>query len=341
MKLSELAVREPQHIMVFGASKSGKSTLASELALSGYNLKWFSMDNGHRILYKLPKEVQEERIDITVIPDTRDFPVAIDTCRKLIKGDEVTLCNMHAIVGCSVCKKNNLGFTRYCFKENGPKDVVVLDHITQLTDSCMSLICKGKPVDYKPKLDDWGSLRFYMMELCSNIQNAPFNIVCIAQEMESEMEDGSKKITPQVGSREFGKSVGSFFDHIVYCQVKNLAHKAGSATTYSASVLTGSRSDVSIEKLDKPSLVPFFDGSIPKPPKNGEEQVKKLAAQVAVTSSTQSSTTPVPQPVAAEPPIPLKEEKKEEEKKEAKKPEGQQEMSPAERAKALLANMRR
>lgn len=266
MKLDELAMREPQHLMVFGASKTGKSTLISQLAEAGKKLIWISLDNGHRVLYKLSEEAKKN-IDIIVIPDTKNFPIAMGTCTKLMSGDKVNLCHMHAVDNCSVCKAASLAFSEYCFKTLALDTIVIIDHMTQLTDSCLANITKKQPVDYKLQLDDWGSLKFNMSAIMGNIQQAPFNIICVAQEMEAEMEDGKKKIVPQVGSREFGKSVGSYFDHIIYCQVTNRIHKAGSSTSYSASVLTGSRSDIEIEKGEKEagytiSLVPFFDGTI-------------------------------------------------------------------------------
>lgn len=283
MKLDDLAAREPQHVMVFGDSKSGKSTLVSELAEAGFNLIWLSLDNGHRVLYKLSPEARK-RIEIIVFPDTRDFPVAADVCSKLLKGDKVLLCHMHGLNNCSVCKRNELPSTEYCFKDLPLDTIVVLDHATQLTDSCIANITKGKPVDYKLQIDDWGSLRFNMLSMMGHVQHAPFNIICLAQAMESEMEDGKHKIVPYVGSREFGKSVGSYFDHIVYTEVVNRKHKAGSSTSYSASILTGSRSDVVIEKSEKVSLLPIFDGSLEK---------AKVAADLAESKRVLANSAPV------------------------------------------------
>jgi hypothetical protein len=293
MKLDELAQREADHVMVFGRSKSGKSTLVSKLALT-HKLIWLSLDRGHGVLYKLPPEARNN-IDIIVLPDTHDFPVAMDTIRKLISGNPTTLCHAHSLVGCSVCANNKQPTTSYEFKKLSSDTIVVIDHVTQLTDSCMALICKKQPVDYKPKLDDWGSLRFFMMQIMGEIQQAPYNIVCIAQEMEAEMEDGSKLLCPAVGSREFGKSVGSFFDHIVYCRVQNLSHKAGSATTYSASILTGSRRDIAIEtQKEGASLLPFFDGTTERAKKRGAEQVEEVGRMVAGTPAVGFAEPAVP-----------------------------------------------
>jgi hypothetical protein len=277
MKYTDLVQRDASHVMIFGDSKTGKSTLASELAYS-FKLIWISMDGGHRVLSKLSAEAQDN-IDIIVLPDTRDFPVAIDTCRKLVKGKPVTLCNNHGMVDCRVCKQHNQPFSSYEFGTLGLDTIVVWDHLSTLTDSCISLITKGKPIDYKLQLDDYGSLKFHMSEFLRDIQMAPYNTVCIAQAMEATMEDKTKKITPAVGSSEFGKLVGQYFDHIVFTKISSRMHRAGSATTYETSVITGSRTDVAIENLPKPTLIPFFDGSVAAGKK--AEEVKKVSNTLA------------------------------------------------------------
>lgn len=290
MKLNELAIRDPQHVMAFGESGSGKSTLVSLLA-EMFHLIWISCDNGHSVLYKLPQEVQDN-IDIIVIPDTRDAPFAYDTVKKLLKGKFTEVCHMHGIVNCTTCREHKLEFSSYEFNALDPtKDIVVIDHMTSVSDSCKNLITKGKPEDYKLQLDDWGSLRFFMTNLLKDIQAARFNVVCIAQAEEVMMEDKSKKLNPAIGSSEFTKLTGQYFDHIVFMNILNRSHKAGSSTTYQTNIITKSRFDVAIENMEKPSLVPFFDGSH-KPKLLPGQQHQKLIQHIRV------ETAPVAQDAA-------------------------------------------
>src|SRR6266436_8105434 len=114
MKLSELLRNTSSHAILFGDSKSGKSTLISKLAENGFHLIWVSLDNGHGVLHKLSLKAQEN-IDIIVLPDVKNFPVAIDTCRKLLGGEEVSICHAHGIVGCTPCKTHKQAFSSYCF----------------------------------------------------------------------------------------------------------------------------------------------------------------------------------------------------------------------------------
>lgn len=268
MKFTSLAPRIVQHLMVVGDPKSGKSTLVSELAERGFKLLWISIDNGHAVLSKLSQKAQEH-IDIIVLPDTKDFPVAVTTCLKLLTGKECNICDGHGQVDCTMCKKDNRSFSRYSLNElaNDPENtwIVVIDPVSQLADSAMNFVCKGEKDDFKAGYDEYRTWMNIMVKMLSNIQQAPYNVICIAHLVETEMEDGKKKLVPMVGSGPFSRKVGGYFDHIVYCDINNLRHNFGSATTYKGTALTGSRTDVKIEDMkDKPSLLPFFNGLIKK-----------------------------------------------------------------------------
>lgn len=262
MKYSDLPQTTITHTMVYGDTGTGKTTLLMKL-LEKFELIWVSADNGHaKIANKMPKEWLE-RLDIIVIPDTRDYPVAFTTVRKLMKGTPTIICHQHGTADCKTCTVAKAPTTTYEFRKNSPKTIVVLDHLSSITDSAMAVICKGKKPNagedyYKPVLDDYGALKFWMSELMKDIEKAPFNIACIAQTMESTLEDGKKKILPSVGSYEFGRLVGQHFDHLVYCELSSLSHKFGSSTTYSATAVTRSRDDIAIEKEKAASLLPFF-----------------------------------------------------------------------------------
>ena len=134
----------------------------------------------------------------------------------------------------------------------------MIDTVTQLSHSILAHVTRGQPVDYKPERDDWGSLRKLTEFFCSQFQAAQFNLVCIAHIVEAKMEDNKTKLVPSFGSAGMSAEFAKAFDHVVYCEVRNGKHVAGSATNYSASVLTKSRTDFCIEKLPTPSLLPIF-----------------------------------------------------------------------------------
>lgn len=278
MKPSELAKRRSSHVCVFGDPKTGKSTLVAKLLLSGFHLTWISMDNGHEVIFKLgiPMEVLDTQLSVVVIPDTKENPIAIGTVRKILTGSPQEICDLHGAVGCSTCRQNKRSFTRICLSEFGSKDILVLDHGGQISDSCMNVITIKKNDEYKYEWDDYNAQGSVLAGLMMNIQQSKANIIMITHVTESEMEDGKKKLLPMMGTRNFSRNVGKYFDHLIYCEMSSGSHKFGSSTTYKASVMTGSRTDVSIEKDKEASLVPFFDGTILPPEEQGTSAVKKV-----------------------------------------------------------------
>lgn len=270
-----LVQRDITHTLLIGDYGTGKSTLAAELAEHGFNLKWISTDFGHKVIGKLSAEARA-RCDVVVLPDTREYPIAIDTCRALFTTPGPhRICELHGKVVCSLCLSKQGNFTTWDFSTLGEKDIVVLDHLSGTGDSCMNLVTKGKPVDYKLQLDDYGSMKFHLAHLMLAMQNSPFNILALAHCTETKLEDKKMKLVPQVGSDATSRTVGKYFDHVIYCDVVNMGHKFGSMTSYSSSVMTKSRSDVAIEKMDVATLVPFYDGTIAAEMKKAESQKAK------------------------------------------------------------------
>lgn len=299
MKLTELPIRHAQHVILHGDPKSGKSQLAGELSRK-FNLVWFSIDSGHSVLHKLPRE-QQERISICVLPDTKEYPIGIETMLKVVKAEPITLCAMHGKVNCITCTQTKLpsyvvDLSQYNagnVDEHGREYIVVIDHITQLARSAMSHITKSEKEGdlYKPTWDDHRVQGILMDKLLSSIQIAKYHCVCMAHCIEAEMESGTKKLLPYVGSREFSRTVGGYFDHIIYFDIRNMSHAAGSSTVFSPGVLTGSRGDVAIEKQlpHERSLIPFIECNRPPETKGPSATPGQIAAASLATIKNTSS----------------------------------------------------
>lgn len=256
-KLSEIHADTTQRVVIYGAPKTGKTQLAGALS-QYYKLLWFDLENGHNTLFKLSTE-QQDRIDLINIRDSRVYPIAIETMMKVIKGAAVEICDAHSKVACALCKKSGSAVTRVCLDEVGADTVVVIDSLTQLTNSAMAHITKLQPDEYKLQLDDWGNLRVLIDKFLSQIQAARYNVVCITHEEEVTLEDGRKKIVPVSGSSNSSRNTAKYFDHVIYTEVKNKKHVAGSSTDYSMGILSGSRSDVAMEKsIGSASLLDVF-----------------------------------------------------------------------------------
>lgn len=280
MKLTALKRSNVKHVMVFGPPKSGKTQLVGELARK-YNLIWFDLEQGILTLrYSLPLEAQE-RIEVIQIPDNKGFPVAAATMMQVIKGGPCNICWEHGMVGCSVCLKAGKAaeFTKVELNALDENTVVVMDSGTQLTSSMFAHILRGKSDDYKPERDDFGELSRVSFAFYSFVQTAKFNFVCITHESIEKMEDGkTEKIVPAAGSGVFARSVAKYFDEVIYVEIKNSKHKAGSSTLYSQHIMTGSRTGVKLEDKDRPSLFDIFDPSFVLPTTDTEKAKAMLSS---------------------------------------------------------------
>lgn len=263
MKLSARVASKSHRVLVFGPPKSGKTELVGKLATK-FKLLYFDLENGIDTLLKLPAEAQDN-VEVFSLPDTRDFPIAVETMLKVIRGNAVTFCETHGKVGCAICKKTEGAIWNTVELNKLDSDtIVVVDSITQLTNSAIAHITKGTDELYKLQTDDWGNLGKLMDIFLSHVQQANFNIVCISHETEVEMQDGKQKLVPTAGTRNFSRNTAKYFDEVVYCEVKNKVHVAGSSTTYANNILTGSRTGLRTEDAKgEASLLPIFTGERP------------------------------------------------------------------------------
>ena len=275
MKLSQKIASKSHRVLLFGPPKSGKTQLAGELSKE-FNLLWFDLENGVDTLLKLPTE-QKERIEVVTLPDTRSYPIAIETMLKVIKGSKLDICEIHGKVSCALCKKDSRDFTSVELSSLPLDTIVVVDSLTQLTNSAISHITKNQPEDYKLNYDDWGNLGKLMDTFLSHVQQSGFHIVCISHETETEMEDGKMKLVPTAGTKAFSRNTAKYFDEVIYCEVKNKKHIAASSTVYNGNILTGSRSGAILETQSDASLIPIFRGEV--------STANKLTTQTPATSA--------------------------------------------------------
>lgn len=247
-------------ILIYGAAFTGKTTIVGELA-EKYDLIWFDLESGHSVLRNLPLSYQEK---ITLIPilDTPSNPIAISTLRKVVKGAG-SVCDTHGLFNCQACIKNNASLNHLDFspakKEENKNKILVIDSLTQLTSSAINFVCLGKDDDYKLTHNDWGKVSGLLETFLGFLRVLQVKMACISHEKELEMEDKRKLLAPVTGSSTFSRKIGRSFDELIYAEVKNKKHYFYSSTTSSLSAVAGSRSNILIEKMDKPSLLPFFE----------------------------------------------------------------------------------
>ena len=256
MKLTDKHHSKTSRVLVYGEPKSGKTQLAAALS-SNFNLIFFDLENGYETLLKLPAN-QQERIELISIPDTKVFPIAIETMLKVITGIKTDICEQHGKVSCQLCKKADSPFSIVCLNELGADTIVVVDSLTQLSNSAMNHLTKTQEELYKPEWSDYRNQGQLLDKFLSQIQQAKFNVVCITHVVESQQEDGKAKLFPVCGTAQFSRNTAKYFDHVVYCELKNKKHQFGSSTTYANNVMSGSRMDVALESKVDPTLLDIF-----------------------------------------------------------------------------------
>lgn len=256
MKLSSKKLLATHRAILYGSPKTGKTELAGRLA-EHFNLLWFDLENGFVTLTKLPAEWQE-RIELVSIPDTKTYPIAIETMLKVITGKALTVCEAHGKVDCPLCKKEGAPVIAIELNSIPDDTIVVIDSLTQLANSAMSFLTIKESDTYKPEWTDYRNQGSLMDKFLSQVQQAPFNVVCITHETETEMDDGSKRLVPVAGTTNFSRNASKYFDHVVRAAIANKKHGFFSSTTHSLTATAGSRTDVLLEKDIAPSLLRIF-----------------------------------------------------------------------------------
>ena len=283
MKLTDKVKSRTHRVLVYGEPKSGKTELVSRLA-ERYNLLYIDLENGYETMFKLPIPWQE-RIDIVSIPDTKVWPIAIETLLKVVTGTKVEICEEHGKVNCQLCKKNSAPFATIELNALPEDTIVVIDSLTQLSNSAMNHLTRTQDDTYKPEWTDYRNQGQLLDKFLSQVQQAKYNIVCITHVVETELEDGKKKLVPVCGTTAFSRNTAKYFDHVVYCQVSNKKHNFASSTTYANNVLTGSRTDVVLEGKGIPTLLDIFVESA-----IGSSPEQRIVPQLAETPAQKATS---------------------------------------------------
>lgn len=275
--LDQIAETLTNRVLVYGPPKVGKTRLVGALA-EKFNLLYIDIENGKKTLRQLPADWQQ-RIFPLSIPDTRTYPIAAETCLALIKGQKGTICENHSKWNCQVCRKNGDPVEELELNILDSTWIVVLDSLTQLSNSVMAHLLRHEADTYKPEWGDYRNQGALLDRFLGHVQQAPFNVVCISHETETQMVDGKPKLVPVAGTTNFSRNTAKYFDDVVYCNVVNREHKFASASTWSTQILTGSRGNVEIESMGEASLLPFFDPAYIRERNKEKSEASAPAAQ--------------------------------------------------------------
>jgi hypothetical protein len=259
--------------MVYGPPKVGKTVAILKLAMAGYRLwycdgedsiksAWAVDEKGQRII---PDEALDN-VELIRLPDTMTYPIMGETILKIIKGGPCNICHNHGKIDCPICKKiSDASWTLVDVNTFTPKDILVIDSVTQLGNSFIFHIKKADIAknimadDLKLDWDEWAKQGFLLDRVFSQVQNAPFNVIVASHEEMTKMKDNSQSIVPKMGTRNFSANSAKYFDDVVYLDKVNNKLKMFSSPTYKDSVITGSRSGKMVEKDGSKGLIELFE----------------------------------------------------------------------------------
>ena len=266
--LLEVGVNEVEHIILYGETGSGKTTLAAMLA-EFFNVLWFDGDKGLTAALNNIHPEMAKRIRVIKIPDNTDYPVMCSTILRVVTGRKMKLCIIHGTTNCPICAQNPTAINVEIELNELPKNwVVVMDSQTQFYASVLAFAYykdsgkapgSGVPDDYK---GDW-DYRGIAYQMCDKFGNYMKDLTCqwvsISHEIVTEMDDDvTKKVVPIGGSRNISSNYGKWFGSQIYAKRTNNKHNFFSSSLYSAAVQTKSRSNVVLEAKKTPSLLHIF-----------------------------------------------------------------------------------
>ena len=246
-----------ESVLVYGASKSGKTELVGQLA-NDFNLLWFDLENGIKTLINTPNLSLEakKRIEVIQIPDTKVNPVAVETMLKVFTGQKASICHKHGKVGCLSCKAASAPFVDVCLNEIKRDTIVVVDSLSQLSDSAFNTVA-GPNVDPTLEWKHYDAWNQRVAMCLSMIQQARYHVVFIGHPRMTELTDGTEKICPVAGTKNFSSNVAKYFGHVLYTETKAGDFKVGSEQKFAVNVQIGNRAHLKIN-ADGVKLRDFF-----------------------------------------------------------------------------------
>lgn len=273
--LIEAQDNEQEHVLLYGAPKTGK-TLQAALLSEFYEILWFDGDKGLKSAMNiLPVEMQK-RIHVIKTPDNTYAPMYWNTILKVVTGRKINICIEHGYVECAICKTQKKTIVEVCLNDLPPTWIAVEDSITQFVSSAIAAINRknAKTIEgdtndeFKFTFDEWGNLRQITEKHGNYIKDLKCKFIGISHEMQTAQEDNSKKLVAVGGSEAGSSQFARYFASCVYCKVVNGKHNYITGSTYSGQVQTGTRSNIALEKEAIPSLIHIFN------PQNAKELLK-------------------------------------------------------------------
>lgn len=260
----EVEARNTQSFLFYGPPKTGKTTLAAQIAEADEIDRVWLLDyeNGYEAILTAYREgrLSKKALDKIIlirIPDTREDPNAVRTTLKTIASPKsaANICDEHGVVECTECKKSGGTFTKFQMSAMTKRDVIIMDTLSQLGTSAMNLACLGKPVEFKPGFDEFGVQGKYLSDILTVVQAAPYCIIiCCTHVQLIEDDDGQDKYFPLCGTRNFSMNTAKYFGNVVFLERK-LGKLKASSTIANSKTMAGSRLGMVLDKQKELNIV--------------------------------------------------------------------------------------
>lgn len=308
MKLSELKQRivnaeesqdldskllKPHATLIYGESKSGKTQLAATVA---------EMDYFERVIFFAPERgvadtlisMHEEgrlsekalnKIEVIDIVDTRYTPNGFETCIKFLSMPKTRhrICEVHGVISCGECMKEKLPVIELAYSDLTPRDFIIFDSLSQIGDSAMNVIIRGKDITYKQQLDDYGGQGKMCRDFLGLVQAVEYcHIICVTHVDMFEDDLKKRKFYPLMGTSKMSPNVAKYFGTVIVMSVDGVKkkHTAASSTTFSALYQTGTRTHVSLEDAPTAELKYIYSGRLVPGEKYDLSEIKEVKASV-------------------------------------------------------------
>jgi len=193
--LLETSVDEVEHVILYGKSGTGKTTLAG-LCAEFFNVLWFDGDKGlTALINNLPPELLM-RIHPIKIPDNTLNPIMVGTMLRVITGRPTAICLDHGIADCPNCTSIEKKKVIVALNSLPKNWVVVMDSQSQFIASAMA-ICHykvnknqfGKDTDdfWRPEKGQafafWGSMRNISEKFGNYVKDLECQFVAISHDL--------------------------------------------------------------------------------------------------------------------------------------------------------------
>jgi hypothetical protein len=293
----------PQMMLVFGDAFTGKTSLVAQLARK-YKILWIDTDNGYDSIFEaLPAEFWGN-IELITLRDTDSQAVAAKTIWTLLRSTGPALIdNKTGLILPPTSKVENV--TKVNLPAMDTEWVIVVDSLTKLSDSSMQNYLGGPAnMDFKKKeFTHYDKQGLYLRNIFNACQRLNCHVVFITHEEELEQEDGSKKLTPVCGTRNFSTQIGRYFSHCIHTSIKNKKHVVNSNTVGELRSISGSRANVDVKTTE--DFINIFKRDFSKVPKGisvtAEEDVKSKAQEIAEQEAEVSEVVEEETPTATKP----------------------------------------